>query len=106
MIIDPVAGKDIHHVDLVTGKIVRAIRRRSRRCRRLRWRAAIREHDKQNGSRHAPHDERAPPHSITSSVMDSNPDGSVSPSALAVLRLTTSSNLADCTTGKSAGFSP
>jgi aerobic-type carbon monoxide dehydrogenase small subunit (CoxS/CutS family) len=33
-------------------------------------------------------------------------DGKVNPSALAALRLTISSNLADCTTGRSAGFSP
>ena len=30
----------------------------------------------------------------------------VRPSALAILRLMTSSNLADCSTGRSAGFSP
>ena len=45
-------------------------------------------------------------YSITSSVMESSPDGRVSPSALAVLRLRTSWNLADCTTGRSVGFSP
>ena len=45
-------------------------------------------------------------HSITSSAMASTPGGIVRPSALAVLRLTTSSNLVGCTTGKSAGFSP
>ena len=38
--------------------------------------------------------------------MESRPDGKVRPSALAALRLMTNSNLADCTTGKSAGFSP
>ena len=32
--------------------------------------------------------------------------GTVRPSALAVLRLMTNSNLVDCTTGKSPGFSP
>src|SRR5215468_5748484 len=51
-------------------------------------------------------DERAPPHSITSSALACSVSGTVSPSAFAVLRLTTSSNFADCWTGKSAGFSP
>ena len=32
--------------------------------------------------------------------------GTSMPSALAVLRLMTNSNLVDCTTGKSPGFSP
>jgi hypothetical protein len=45
-------------------------------------------------------------HSITSSAMASNPGGKLRPNALAVLRLITNSNLLDCMTGKSAGFSP
>jgi hypothetical protein len=45
-------------------------------------------------------------HSITSSAMESSPDGMVRPSAFAVLRLMTKSNLVDCITGKSDGFSP
>ena len=45
-------------------------------------------------------------HSITSSARASSVGGTVRPSALAVLRLMTSSNLVGCTTGKSAGFSP
>src|SRR5262249_10560542 len=45
-------------------------------------------------------------HSITSSALACSVSGTVSPSAFAVLRLTTSSNFADCWTGKSAGFSP
>src|SRR5207247_10902662 len=51
-------------------------------------------------------DERAPLHSITSSAMASSPGGKLRPNALAVLRLITNSNLLDCMTGKSAGFSP
>src|ERR1700692_3305479 len=43
---------------------------------------------------------------ITSSAVASNVSGTVRPSALAVLRLMTSSNLLACTTGRSAGFSP
>src|SRR5262249_49779082 len=45
-------------------------------------------------------------HSITSSAMASSPGGMVRPSALAVLRLITNSNLVDCTTGRSAGLAP
>src|SRR6266446_8603613 len=45
-------------------------------------------------------------HSITSSAIASTPGGTVRPSALAVLRLITSSNFVGCQTGKSAGFSP
>jgi len=50
--------------------------------------------------------EFAPPHSMTSSARARIAGGTVSPSALAVLRLTTSSNLVGCWTGKSAGFAP
>src|SRR6516225_7525298 len=42
------------------------------------------------------HDERAAPHSITSSARASSVGGMVRPSALAVLRLMTSSNLVGC----------
>jgi len=45
-------------------------------------------------------------YSMTSSACDSSPDGTTRPSAFAVRRLITSSNLVDCTTGSSAGFSP
>ena len=52
-------------------------------------------------------DELAPSHhSITSSAMASRDGGKVSPSDLAILRLISSSNLADCTTGSSAGLAP
>src|SRR5262249_43305846 len=51
-------------------------------------------------------DEFAPPHSITSSAMASTPGGMVTPSASAVCRLMTSSNLVACRIGRSAGFSP
>ena len=51
-------------------------------------------------------DELAPCHSITSSARASSEGGTVKPSALAVLRLITSSNLVGSCTGKSAGFSP
>ena len=47
-----------------------------------------------------------PSHSITSSASASSVGGRSSPSALAVLRLITSSNLTACTTGRSDGFSP
>jgi hypothetical protein len=47
-----------------------------------------------------------PLHSITSSASANSLSGMASPSALAVLRLITRSNLAGCITGRSAGFSP
>src|SRR6516165_3571155 len=52
-------------------------------------------------------DELAPPdHSITSSARSRNDSGIVSPSALAVVRLTTRSNLVGCSTGRSPDFAP
>src|SRR5262249_30424632 len=51
-------------------------------------------------------DEIAAPHSITSSARASSVSGTVMPSALAVLRLMTSSYLVGACTGRSAGFSP
>jgi hypothetical protein len=45
-------------------------------------------------------------YSITSSAVICMINGTVRPSALAVLRLMTNSNFVDCWTGKSAGFSP
>src|SRR5262249_16234303 len=58
-------------------------------------------------SRAAEHcDERAPPHSISASARARNVGGTSRPSALAVLRLTTSSNLFGVCTGSSPGFVP
>jgi hypothetical protein len=45
-------------------------------------------------------------YSITSSAIESTSGGIVRPSALAVFMLMTSSNLLDCTTGRSAGIAP
>src|SRR5215468_6565778 len=45
-------------------------------------------------------------HSITASARASNVGGTATPSALAVLRLITSSNLVGCSIGRSAGFVP
>src|SRR5262249_21792738 len=45
-------------------------------------------------------------HSITSSASCRNGSEILRPSALAVLRLTTSSNFVGCSTGKSAGLAP
>src|SRR5262249_1479194 len=59
-----------------------------------------------SGSAAEKRDEIAPLHSITSSGIASRVFGMAMPSALGVLRLTTSSNLVGCTTGISAGFSP
>ncbi len=46
------------------------------------------------------------PHSITSSAVASSDGGMVRPSALAVLRLITNSNVVGCSTGRSAGLTP
>ena len=43
-------------------------------------------------------------HSTTSSAIASTPDGMTKPSALAVFRLMTNSNLVDCETGRSEAF--
>src|SRR5262245_9477032 len=51
-------------------------------------------------------DEIAPLHSITSSARPSSVSGKVMPSALAALRLMTSSTFVTCWTGRSNGFSP
>src|SRR5262249_11686666 len=45
-------------------------------------------------------------HSITSSARASSVGGTVRPSARAVIRFMTKSNLIDCTTGRSAGLVP
>jgi len=45
-------------------------------------------------------------YSITSSARASSVGGISSPSALAVCRLMTNSNLVDCNTGRSAGLAP
>src|SRR5262249_12274733 len=45
-------------------------------------------------------------HSITSSARARSSGDTSSPSAFAVCRLMTNSNLVDCTTGKSAGLAP
>src|SRR5262249_21796121 len=45
-------------------------------------------------------------HSITSSARSKNDSGIVSPSALAVVRLMTRSNLVGCSIGMSPGFAP
>jgi hypothetical protein len=52
------------------------------------------------------HCSKQPLYSITSSAIARTPDGMLRPSALAVLRLITNSNLVGCTTGRSAGLSP
>ena len=49
---------------------------------------------------------QSPHHSITSSAVASNLSGIVRPSALAVLRLITNSNLVGCWTDRSAGVVP
>ena len=53
-----------------------------------------------------PSDERALPHSITSSARASSVDGTTRPRALAVLKLIARSNLVGCSTGISPGLIP
>ena len=53
-----------------------------------------------------PRDELPSFHWITSSAVAKSASGTVRPSALAVLRLMTRSNLVGCTTGRSAGLVP
>src|SRR5262249_55543203 len=73
---------------------------------RGRWRGA-RGEGPQNRRTAEQRYELAPPHhSITSSAATCRVSGTLRPSVFAVLRLMTSSNRADCVTGRSAGFSP
>src|SRR5215472_11526132 len=66
-----------------------------------------RAYTKKHGDRAAEQrDECAPLHSITSSARSRTASGILSPSALAVVRLMTKSNLVGCSTGMSAGFAP
>src|SRR5262249_10844926 len=51
-------------------------------------------------------DELAAPHSITSSARASSVGGTSRPSAFAVIRFMTRSNLVGCSTGRSPGFAP
>ena len=82
-----------------------AIEKSDHRHRRpLRARHARRQQRRCRGA--GQRDELAPPHSITSSAMASTPDGTSMPSARAVCRLMTNSNLVDCSTGRSAGLAP
>src|SRR5262245_12954672 len=68
-----------------------------RRCRQRPYRRCAAEQ----------RDELAPSdHSITSSATASSPGGKTRPSAFAVVRLTMSSNLVGCSTGRLAGFAP
>src|SRR4029077_1513615 len=60
------------------------------------------DHRQRNGSDY----ERAPLHSIISSARPSSGNGTLMPSALAVLRLMISSAFVACCTGRSARFSP
>src|SRR5262249_32540099 len=64
--------------------------------------------ERPSGSRAAANqfDELAPLHSITSSAATWSVSGTFMPSAFAVFRLMTSSNLVGCRTGNSAGLSP
>src|SRR5262249_42445178 len=68
----------------------------------------LRAHRDRPRGGHAPEerDEIAPPHSITSSASESRLSEILMPSALAVFKLITVSNLVGCNTGSSEGFAP
>src|SRR6516225_6290905 len=68
----------------------------------------LRTRDKRPCNRRATKErnELAPLHSITSSARPDSGNGTVMPSAFAVLRLMTSSTFVTCCTGRSAGLSP
>ena len=88
-----------------------SLRRRATRCETTRSpaspaaarapRAATRLPRRQDSAMNSRRLIRSPRRRVASSV-----GGTVRPSALAVLRLITNSNLVDCMTGRSAGFSP
>jgi hypothetical protein len=63
-------------------------------------------HDRPGRRACKPRNELPPSHSITSQARTSNGSGIVSPSALAVLRLTVISTRVDCCMGRSDGFAP
>src|SRR5262245_55717299 len=73
--------------------------------RQFRWRLGARhQRPRRRPAKHR--DERAPVHSMTSSARAMRAFGTSNPSALAVLRLITSSNFVGCCTGRSAGLAP
>src|SRR6266516_3918413 len=86
---DPQQYRDPPHSNHRHRGLLRARRKRPRRSRTAEQR-----------------DELASPHSITSSARSRNDSGIVRPSALAVVRLMTRSNLVGCSTGISPGFAP
>jgi hypothetical protein len=67
------------------------------------WRGATSDILRVFGRVHAP---KKPAYSTTSSACTIRDAGNLIPSAFAVLRLTTSSNLVGCSTGSSVGFWP
>src|SRR4051812_38630034 len=67
---------------------------------------ARRERPRRSRAAEQPDELAATDHSITSSARASNVGGISRLSAFAVLRLMINSTLVDCTTGRSAGFSP
>src|SRR6516162_8956910 len=80
---------DMHEANHGHGRLLRPRRERPHGCRAAEQR-----------------DELASFHSITSSARASNAGGTSSPSARAVTRLMTNSNLVGCSTGRSAGLAP
>ena len=108
-----VLALDIAGLLQALAKCAQTVRDRVRRCGveepDHRHRRLLRARRERPRSRRAAEkrDELAPlHHSITSSARSRNGSGMFRPSALAVVRLMTSSNLVGCSTGMSAGFVP
>src|SRR6516162_5234556 len=106
-----VLALDIAGVLEALAECAHTVRKRVRRCtaeepdhRHGRLLRARRERPR--GRRAEQRDEIASDHSITSSARASSVGGIVRPSARAVTRLITKSNLVGCSTGRSAGLAP
>src|SRR5262249_46770356 len=109
---------DRHVLALDGAGFVEAFAERSAKVRGDLWRSGTHEADhwhrwllrvrreRPRGSGADQRDELAPPHSITSSARASSVAGTSSPSACAVIKLTTSSNFVGCSTGISLGLAP
>src|SRR5882757_6306196 len=85
----PGTDREVPHPVDAPGQLLCACGQRPRRCRAAEC-----------------HDKLPPLHSITSSARCSSDVGTSTPSAVAVFKLITNSNLVGCSTGRSAGFAP
>src|SRR5215471_15002511 len=103
--LDPPEFMQSLHKSRSPGTPTRSVRTQKPNDRQLRCLLRAR-HERPRRSAAEQRDELAPLHSITSSARASSIGGIVRPSALAVIRFTTRSNLVGCSTGISPGFVP